>query len=75
MAAGTPVVALRNGSVDEVMEHGRTGFVVDDVDQMVAAVGRLGEIDAHTCRRSVEERFSVARMTASYEALYATLLG
>jgi glycosyltransferase involved in cell wall biosynthesis len=75
MAAGTPVVALRNGSVDEVMEHGRTGFVVDDVDQMVAAVGRLGEIDAHTCRRSVEERFSVARMTASYEALYAKLLG
>ena len=75
MAAGTPVVALRNGSVDEVMMDGRTGFVVDDVDQMVAAVGRLDEIDPHACRQSVEERFGVARMTATYEALYAKLLG
>ena len=57
------------------MMDGRTGFVVDDVDQMVAAVGRLDEIDPHACRRSVEERFSVARMTATYEALYAKLLG
>jgi len=73
MAAGTPVIALRNGSVDEVVDDGVTGFVCDDVDQMVAAVARLGEIDPHACRRTVEERFSVATMTAGYEALYRGL--
>jgi len=75
MAAGTPVIALRNGSVDEVVDDGVTGFVCDDVDQMVAAVARLGEIDPLACRRAVEERFSVATMTAGYEALYRGLTG
>ncbi len=64
------MIALRNGSVDEVVDDGVTGFICDDVDQMVAAVGRLGEIDPRACRRAVEERFSVATMTAGYEALY-----
>jgi glycosyltransferase involved in cell wall biosynthesis len=75
MAAGTPVIALRNGSVDEVLEDGRTGFVCDGVDQMVDAVARLGEIDGAACRRDVEERFSVARMVADYEAFYERLIG
>jgi glycosyltransferase involved in cell wall biosynthesis len=74
MAAGTPVVALRNGSVAEVVDHGLTGFICEDVDGMVEAVGRLGEIDPHVCRRVVEERFSVAAMTAGYHALYEELL-
>ena len=74
MATGTPVIALRNGSVDEVVDDGVTGFVCDDVEQMVAAVARLDEIDPLACRRAVEERFSVATMTAGYEALYAKLL-
>jgi len=42
---------------------------------MVAAVERLGEIDPAVCRRAVEERFSVERMTRGYEALYERLLG
>jgi glycosyltransferase involved in cell wall biosynthesis len=74
MASGTPVVALRNGSVDEVVDEGVTGFVCDDVDGMVAAVERLDEIDPAVCRRTVEERFSVARNCAGYEALYERLL-
>ena len=74
LATGTPVIALRNGSVDEVIDDGVTGFVCDDVDQMVAAVGRLDEIDPHVCRTTVEERFSVAAMTAGYEALYRELV-
>jgi len=75
MASGTPVIALRNGSVDEVVDDGVTGFVCDDVDQMVAAVARLGEIDPQVCRRAVEERFSVRAMTAGYEALYEAISG
>jgi glycosyltransferase involved in cell wall biosynthesis len=70
MASGTPVIALRNGSVDEVVADGLTGFVCDDVDQMVDAVDRLDEIDPYVCRQTVERRFSVAAMAAGYEALY-----
>jgi len=70
MASGTPVIALRNGSVDEVIDDGVTGFICDGVDEMVAAVGQLGEIDPAVCRATVEGRFSVAAMTAGYERLY-----
>ena len=70
MATGTPVIALRNGSVPEVVDDGVNGFICDDVDEMVAAVGRLDEIDPAVCRQTVEERFSVAAMTAGYERLY-----
>ena len=73
MAAGTPVIALRNGSVGEVVDDGVTGFICDDIEGMIAAVDRLGEIDPYTCRHIVEERFSVATMTAGYEALYRKL--
>ena len=50
MAAGTPVIALRAGSVPEVVDDGVAGFVCDDVDGMVAAVDRLAEIDPDACR-------------------------
>lgn len=69
MAAGTPVVALRRGSVPEVIVDGVTGFVCDDVDEMVAAVGRIGEIDREACRRRARD-FGVARMCAGYESVY-----
>jgi glycosyltransferase involved in cell wall biosynthesis len=75
MAAGTPVIALRNGSVPEVLQEGIGGFVCDDVDAMVAAVSRLDEIDPAACRASVTDRFSVERMAVGYEAVYHTLTG
>ena len=70
MACGTPVVAMRQGSVPEVVDDGVTGFVVDDFEDFVAAVGRVGEIDPAVCRRTVEQRFTVERMVADYEAIY-----
>jgi len=73
MAAGTPVIALRDGSVPEVVRDGVDGFVCDDVDAMVAALGRIGEIDPGACRAGVAERFSVEKMAADYESLYARL--
>lgn len=73
MAAGTPVIALRDGSVPEVVEDGVGGFVCADVDEMVAAVGRLGEIDPEACRASVARRFSVEAMAAGYEAVYRSV--
>lgn len=74
MASGTPVVALRKGSVPEVVDDGVTGFVRDDLDGFVEAVGRVGEIDPRACRRAVEERFSVEHMVDRYEELYRRVL-
>jgi glycosyltransferase involved in cell wall biosynthesis len=68
MACGTPVVALRRGSVPEVVEEGRTGFIVDHAEDMARAVGDVGALDRRECRRHVEERFSAERLTKSYES-------
>jgi glycosyltransferase involved in cell wall biosynthesis len=75
LAAGTPVIAFRRGSVPEVIEHGRTGFVVDTVDEMVAAVAHVGEIDPAECRRAVEERFGIEAFVDAHEAAYRRLVG
>ena len=74
MATGTPVIALRQGSVPEVLDDGRTGFVCDTFEEFVTAVGRVGEIDPAECRRTVEERFTVERMVADCEAIYRRVL-
>jgi len=73
MACGTPVVTRPCGAAPEVVEHGRTGFVVDSLVELVEAVKRLDEIDRTECRRHVEARFSVARMADDYEAVYRRL--
>ncbi len=74
MACGTPVVAWRRGSVPEVIDDGVSGFIVDGVDEAVAAVGRAGSLSRARVRRTFEERFSVARMARDYAAIYQRLL-
>jgi glycosyltransferase involved in cell wall biosynthesis len=71
MACGTPVIALRYGSVPEVIADGETGFICDTVDEMAAAVNRLDEIDRSTCRAWVQEHFSAEVMTDGYEYAYS----
>ena len=71
LACGTPVVAYRRGSVPEVIDDGRTGFLVDDEDEALAALDRIGSIDRAECRRTFEKRFSAERMAADYVELYA----
>ena len=73
LAAGTPVVALRRGSVPEVIEDGVTGFICDDVDEMADAVGRVDQIDPEACRRGAE-RFTAERMCRGYVDVYRSLL-
>ncbi len=63
-ACGTPVIAFRQGALPEVVEHGRTGFIVDDVPGMTAAIAQIGAIDPATCRATAAARFSVERMAA-----------
>ncbi len=75
LACGTPVIAMRQGSVPEVIEHGRNGFIVDTVDEMVEAFGRIDDIDPAECRSSVEERFGHDAFITAHEEAYARLLG
>jgi glycosyltransferase involved in cell wall biosynthesis len=73
MACGVPVIAFNHGSVPEVIEDGRTGFIVEDVDAAVAAVGRLGTLPRAAVRRRFEERFTARRMAEDHVALYGQL--
>jgi glycosyltransferase involved in cell wall biosynthesis len=74
MACGAPVLGLARGSVPEVIEHGVTGFVADDLDGLVAAVSRLDEISRAACRARVERLFSEVAVTESYLAVYRDML-
>ena len=66
LACGTPVVALRRGSVPEVLEQGRTGIIVERPEELAAAIADVDELDRAECRRAVEERFSPRSLVASY---------
>jgi glycosyltransferase involved in cell wall biosynthesis len=74
MACGTPVVAWRNGSVPEVVADGETGFIVASVEEMAAAVDRVGALDPQVLRARVQERFSAEAMVAGYERAYERAL-
>ena len=74
MACGTPVIAFRSGSVPEVIDHGMTGFIVEDVDGAIAAIRRLGELDRSAIRARFEERFSAKRMAEDYVRSYEMLV-
>jgi len=73
LAAGTPVIAFRNGALIETIEHGRTGFLVTDAGEMAQAIREVGAIDSAVCRAAALERFSLDRMTSAYLAVYQTL--
>jgi glycosyltransferase involved in cell wall biosynthesis len=74
LACGTPVIALGDGSVPEVIEDDVTGFICSNEQQMVSAIARLGEIDRARCRAEAERRFSPLAMARAYENLYQRLL-
>ncbi len=75
MACGTPVVALRGGAVEEVVDHGVTGIICDDPAELPAAIAAADDLDPAACRRRVVERFSVDQLGAGYEAAYYTAIG
>lgn len=73
LASGTPVIAFARGAVPEVIRDGVTGFCVHDVESMVAAVGRLGELSRERCRREAERRFGADVVVESYLDVYRQL--
>lgn len=74
MASGTPIVAFGKGAVPEIVRDGETGFVVDSVEAMVKAVGRLEQIDRRACWHHVKTQFSIQKMVDGYAALYSQLI-
>jgi glycosyltransferase involved in cell wall biosynthesis len=70
LAVGTPVVAMRTGALAEIVEHGRTGFLVDAPEQLAAAIVATAELSATHCRLSATKRFSWQRMVREYCDLY-----
>jgi glycosyltransferase involved in cell wall biosynthesis len=73
MACGTPVIAFNCGSVPEVMDDGVTGFVVDNINDAVAAVGKIHTLDRARVRATFDRRFTARRMAEDYLDLYEEL--
>jgi glycosyltransferase involved in cell wall biosynthesis len=74
MLCGTPVVAYRRGSMEEVVDEGVTGYLADDAAEAVAAVDRAAGLDRAACRRTAERRFSAERMVDDYLDVYEQVL-
>ena len=74
MATGTPVIAFRNGSAPEVIQHGVTGFLCESVEEAAELVPRVRELDRRACRQRVERHFSAALNVLRHEQLYRSIL-
>jgi glycosyltransferase involved in cell wall biosynthesis len=75
MACGTPVVAFNQGSVPEVIEHGKTGFLVSSLEEAVEAVKHIDQINRGACRAEFVRRFSADRIADDYARAYQQLAG
>lgn len=73
MACGTPVIAFDHGAVPEVVVNGKTGFVVENEDQMAESLLKINFIGREDCRRRVEENFTVEKMVNDYEIALKTV--
>jgi glycosyltransferase involved in cell wall biosynthesis len=74
LACGTPVIAFRSGALPELIEDGRTGFLVDGELEMAEALAAVGRLDRSECRRSAERRFDAVPMIGRYLDLYGELV-
>ena len=74
LACGTPVIAFDHGAAHEIVEHGVTGFLVQSVDEAVAALAKIDSISRAACRTAFERRFTVERMVDQYAGIYQAML-
>lgn len=74
LACGTPVIARDRGSVPEVIENGKTGYVINSIEDAVLAVKQVPYLRREDCRNSFEKRFSATRMARDYIAVYERLI-
>lgn len=73
-ACGTPVIAFDRGSIKEVINNGKTGFVVKNIDEMIKAIKKIDQIKRGDCRKWVEERFTIERMVSDYEKAFYQII-
>lgn len=73
LACGTPVIARCLGSVPEVIKHGETGFIIQNVSEAVRAVKKVDTLSRKKCRKEFEERFTAVRMAKNYVKIYSKL--
>jgi len=71
--AGVPVIAMDSGSCSEVIKDGKTGFLVNNLNEAVRAIERISQIDRRACRKRVEQLFSIETMVQGYERVYETI--
>ena len=74
MACGTPVIAFKNASVPELVEEGKTGFLVNNIEEACQAVKKINKIKRSDCRKHIEKNFTLKRMVNRYEKLYKKIL-
>lgn len=74
LACGTPVVGFKSGALPEIIEHGKTGFLVDNAKEMAAAINETWRLSAEDCRQAARTRFSLDRMAQEYFDLYRDLI-
>jgi glycosyltransferase involved in cell wall biosynthesis len=74
MACGTPPISFSRGAAPELIEDGVSGFLVQDVEEMVCAMERVDRIDPYACRRHVEDCFSPAALAENYMSMYERIL-
>lgn len=74
LACGTPVIAYPNGALADIVEHGRTGYLVESAAAMAEAIGHLDRIDRNLCRETARRRFSLETMVAGYFDAYRTVI-
>lgn len=74
LACGTPVIAFKSGALADLVEDGKTGFLVSDEKEMADAIGQAHSLDRAVCRQAAKERFSNDRMLEKYFAVYERLV-
>ena len=75
LASATPVIAFRSGALPDIVEHNRTGFLVNTVEEMAAAINQVQRLNRDDCRNAAIARFGLDRMIQQYFAVYRSLAG
>lgn len=74
LACGTPVIAFKRGALPEIIEDGKTGYIVETIPQMAKAIKNIDKIKREDCRKKAEEYFNIQRMVDDHEKLYKNVI-
>jgi glycosyltransferase involved in cell wall biosynthesis len=75
MACGTPIIAYNRGSVPEIIDHGKSGYIVNGTAEAIHAVRNISQINRTECHQVFSERFTVEKMAEGYLKIYEQVIG